>query len=115
MVLVSCVPISSRWHPAIPSSCIDQTPFYEAALSTDVITDGILFTSRPGVGKVQSNDINLRSHTPTPYIQGAEITNATTTKAFRYWDFRAWYTSYNHRDHPVALRHSSRCSTCGLR
>ena len=76
---VSCVPISSRWDPAKPSSCIDDISFYTAALSIDVITDGKLFTSRPGVERIRSNDIIIRSHSSTPYIQGAEITNATTT------------------------------------
>ena len=78
-MLVSCVSISSRWDPAKPSSCIDDVSFYTAALSIDVITDGKLFTFRPGVERFQSDDIIIRSYSSTPYVQGAEITNATTT------------------------------------
>ena len=106
--LVSCVPISSQWSPTKPSSCIDQISFHIAALWTDVITDGKLFLSRDRVESIQSNDIIVRSHSSTPYIQSAEITNATSTKACRYRDFRAWCIGHNYRDHPFTLRRSVR-------
>ena len=52
IISVSCVPISSRWDPTKPSSCLDRLTFYSAALSTDVITDGKLCTSRSGVEQI---------------------------------------------------------------
>lgn len=109
-MLVSCLPISSQWDPTKSSSCIDQIALFTAALSTDVITDGNSFTCRPGVGKVQSNDIIVRSHSSTSYIPGVQITNATSTEACRHWDFWAWCISHNHRDRPSTFLRFSRCS-----
>ena len=39
-MLVSCLPLSSRWDLTKRPSCIDEAAYYTAALATDVITDG---------------------------------------------------------------------------
>ena len=37
---VSCWPIAFEWNPDLNGTCVNQIPLFQAALATDVITDG---------------------------------------------------------------------------
>ncbi|MCJ1345873.1 hypothetical protein MMC31_004082 [Peltigera leucophlebia] len=41
-LLFSCMPISSHWDPTIAFTCVNEISLFTAALSTDVITDGLI-------------------------------------------------------------------------